>query len=38
MYGIVLTDNERMLTVCRELGFIIKHLPDGISMAELVLK
>ena len=38
IYGIVLTDNVRMLTICRELGFTTKHLPDGITMVELALK
>lgn len=38
IYGIVLTDNKRMLKVCEKLGFTIKHLSDGESRVELVLK
>jgi acetyltransferase len=38
LYGIVLTDNKRMIMICEELGFAIKHLPGGISRVELVLK
>jgi acetyltransferase len=36
--GGILSDNKRMLKVCEELGFIVTHLPDGISNASLVLK
>lgn len=36
-YGMVLTDNTRMLRICEELGFTIKHLPDGMSRVEFVL-
>lgn len=38
MYGIVLTDNVRMLGVCAGLGFKITHLPDGVSKVRLILK
>ncbi|MDR4498398.1 MAG: bifunctional acetate--CoA ligase family protein/GNAT family N-acetyltransferase [Candidatus Scalindua sp.] len=38
IYGIVLTDNDRMIMLCRELGFTVKPLPDGISIVELELK
>ncbi len=38
IYGLVLTDNNAMLKICDELGFTIKHLPDGISRVDLVLK
>src|SRR3990172_859896 len=38
IYGIVLTDNTRMLTLCKRLGFHIAHLPDGISRVNLALR
>jgi len=38
LYGIVLTDNRRMIGICEELGFTVEYLPDGISRVELVLK
>ncbi|MBI5193014.1 MAG: GNAT family N-acetyltransferase [Nitrospirae bacterium] len=38
MYGIVLTDNTRMLGVCKGLGFNVSHLPDGVSKVRLTLK
>lgn len=38
IYGIVLTDNQRMLRVCRRLGFSTTKLPDGISRVALELK
>ena len=38
VYGIVLTDNKRMLRICRELGFTVRDMPDGLSRVELVLK
>jgi acetyltransferase len=38
IYGMVLTDNSKMLRACEELGFSVSHLPDGISMVELDLK
>lgn len=37
IYGIVLTDNTRMLNLCKRLGFHIAHLPDGISRVTLAL-
>jgi acetyltransferase len=37
IYGVVLTDNKRMLAICKEFGFTVKHLPDGISVVELAL-
>jgi len=37
-FGIVLTNNKRMLNLCRKLGFTVEHLPDGVSRVELVLK
>ena len=38
VYGIVLTDNKRMLSICRELGFSVRDMPDCLSRVELVLK
>jgi acetyltransferase len=38
LYGIVLTDNTRMLRLCEKLGFHITHLPDGISKVRLALQ
>jgi len=38
IYGIVLTDNRRMLRVCRRLGFFSTKMPDGISRVTLTLK
>jgi acetyltransferase len=38
IYGIVLTENERMLRLCRKMGFSSKMLPDGITQVEMVLK
>ncbi|MCX9085812.1 MAG: GNAT family N-acetyltransferase [Candidatus Methanoperedens sp.] len=37
IYGMVLTDNSRMLRACEDMGFSVSHLPDGISMVELDL-
>jgi acetyltransferase len=38
IYGIVLTENRRMLRICEELGFTINQLPGGISRVELALR
>jgi acetyltransferase len=38
VYGIVLSENDRMLQVCRKLGFELTLLPDGISRVTLRLK
>jgi len=38
IYGIVLTDNKAMLTICHELGFSTKDLGDGTTWVELPLK
>lgn len=38
IYGIVLTDNQRMLQICKTLGFFATKLPDGISRVTLALK
>ncbi len=37
IYGIVLPDNYRMLHICRNAGFSISRLPDGLMRVELVL-
>ena len=37
-YGIVLTDNRKMLRLCQKLGFVLHPLPDGITRATLALK
>jgi len=34
----VLTDNEKMLGLCRKLGFTTKWLPGGITRITLLLK
>jgi acetyltransferase len=38
--GVVLNENERMLTMCREFGFSLRHRLDqpGLTVAELVLR
>lgn len=38
IYGIVLTENRRMLRICEELGFTMNQLPGGISRVELALR
>jgi len=38
IYGMILTDNRRMLKICEELGFTIENQPEGVSKATLVLK
>ena len=38
IYGDVLTDNEKMLGLCRKLGFTTKWLPGGITRITLLLK
>lgn len=38
IYGMVLTDNRKMLRACEDMGFAVTPLPDGISMVELLLK
>jgi acetyltransferase len=38
IYGMVLTDNHKMIRACEELGFSISHHSDGISNVELDLK
>jgi acetyltransferase len=38
IFGMVLTDNSKMLRTCEDMGFTVSHLLDGISMVELDLK
>ena len=38
IYGFVLTDNRKMLNVCKKLGFIVEGMPDGINRVKLFLK
>ena len=38
IYGMVLTDNYKMIRTCEDMGFSASHLPDGISMVELTLR
>ncbi len=36
-YGIVLTENRKMLGLCQKLGLVLRPLPDGITRATLAL-
>lgn len=38
IYGLVLTENQKMLGLCRKLGFKVKWEPDGVSRVTLSLK
>lgn len=38
IYGIVLADNYRMLNICRNSGFRIERMPDGLMCVELALR
>ncbi|OPX95833.1 MAG: Succinyl-CoA ligase (ADP-forming) subunit alpha [Syntrophorhabdus sp. PtaB.Bin006] len=38
IYGLVLTENRKMLALCRKLGFKVKWEPDGVSRVTLSLK
>lgn len=38
IYGEVLTENRKMLTICRKLGFTTKMVPGGITQVVLKLK
>lgn len=38
IYGVILTENEKMLRVCRKFGFKPTKLPDGITRVTLELK
>jgi len=37
-FGFVLTNNKKMLNLCRKLGFTIENMPEGLSKVELVLR
>jgi acetyltransferase len=37
IYGIVLTENDKMLRLCKKMGFLSKRLPDGITQVEMKL-
>jgi acetyltransferase len=37
LYGIVLSDNYRMLDICRQTGFTLERLEDGLTRVELIL-
>ena len=38
LYGIVLSDNYRMLDICRQSGFSLERLEEGLTRVELILK
>lgn len=38
IYGVVLSDNYRMLTICRKSGFTIEPATDGLTRVQLVLR
>jgi acetyltransferase len=38
IYGIVLSDNYRMLNICTKSGFKIEQMPEGLSRVELMLR
>jgi acetyltransferase len=38
MYGVVLSDNYRMLSICRKSGFRIEPMVEGLTNVELVLR
>jgi len=37
LYGLVLRENERMLAMCREMGFVLRAVPDDPTLVEVVL-
>ncbi len=37
IFGVVLRENERMLAICRELGFALRGVPEDPSLVEVVL-
>ena len=37
IYGIVLRENERMLAMCREMGFTLRGVPEDPTLVEVVL-
>ncbi len=38
IYGIVLSDNYRMLNICRKSGFRLEPMPEGLTRVELALR
>ncbi len=38
IYGIVLSDNYRMLNICRKSGFRLEPMPEGLTKVQLLLK
>lgn len=38
IYGTVLRENDRMLRIVQKMGFVTKHLPDGLIDVRLTLK
>ena len=38
IYGLVLSENHKMLALCRKFGFEVKLQPDGVSGVNLSLK
>jgi len=38
MYGVVLSDNYRMLNICRKSGFRMEAIADGLTHVELILR
>ena len=38
LYGIVLSNNFRMLDICRQSGFSLERLEDGLTRVELILR
>jgi acetyltransferase len=38
IYGFVLANNTKMLTICKKLGFIVEALPDKINKVKLFLQ
>lgn len=37
IFGIVLRENERMLQICREMGFVLRGVPEDPSLVEVAL-
>jgi acetyltransferase len=37
IYGVVLRENERMLAMCREMGFTLRGVPEDPTLVEVVL-
>ena len=37
LFGLVLRENERMLKICRDMGFAVRGVPDDPTVVEVVL-